>query len=140
MIDAVVSEHVNAPADRVRALYRDPDNWARLFPATIHGARVIREDGDTTTIEVDHVEGKVVNILRDISPTRTDLLEFKRRYDATFVNEFIPEREGMRYTLTASVRLKWPYRLAAPFVKPLVVARMRRYVVEPLKAAAEREH
>jgi hypothetical protein len=32
------------------------------------------------------------------------------------VNEFIPEGEGMRYTLTASVRLKWPYRLAAPFV------------------------
>jgi hypothetical protein len=43
----------------------------------------------------------------------------------------------MRYRLTASVRLKWPYLLAAPFVKPLVLARMRRYVVEPLKAAAE---
>ena len=38
MIEAVVSEHVNAPADRVRALYRDPDNWARLFPVTIRGA------------------------------------------------------------------------------------------------------
>jgi hypothetical protein len=71
-------------------------------------------------VEVDHVEGKVVNILRDISPTRIDLVEFKRRYDATFVNEFIPEGEGMRYTLTGSVRLKWPYRLAGPFVKPLV--------------------
>jgi len=45
----------------------------------------------------------------------------------------------MRYTLTASVRLKWPYWLAAPFVKPVVLARMRRYVVEPLKAAAETE-
>ena len=90
-------------------------------------------------VEVDHVEGKVVNILRDISSTRIDLVEFKRRYDATFVNEFIPEGEGMRYRLTASVRLKWPYWLAAPFVKPLVLARMRRYVVEPLKAAAERE-
>src|SRR5262245_52584543 len=62
MIDAVVSEHVNAPADRVRALYRDPDNWARLFPATIHGARVVRREGDTTVVEVDHVEGNVVNI------------------------------------------------------------------------------
>ncbi len=45
----------------------------------------------------------------------------------------------MRYTLTAAVRLKWPYRIAAPFVKPLVRARMRRNVVEPLKAAAEDE-
>jgi hypothetical protein len=139
VIDAVVSEHVNAPADRVQALYRDPDNWVRLFPATIRGARVVRREGDTTVVEVDHVEGKVVNILRDISPTRIDLVEFKRRYDATFVNEFIPEGEGMRYTLTGSVRLKWPYRLAAPFVRPLVLARMRRYVVEPLKAAAESE-
>ena len=43
----------------------------------------------------------------------------------------------MRFRFTASVRLKWPYRLAAPFVKPLVLARMRRYVVEPLKMAAE---
>ena len=139
MVEAIVSEHVNAPAARVRALYRDPDNWARLFPATIRGARIVRKEGDTTVVEVDHVEGKVVNILRDISSTRTDLVEFKRHYDATFVNEFIPEREGMRYTLTASVQLKWPYRLAAPFVKPLVLARMRRYVAEPLKAAAERE-
>src|SRR5499427_10174975 len=139
VIDAVVSEHVNAPAARVQALYRDPDNWARLFPATIRGARVVRIEGDTTVVEVDHVEGKVVNILHDISSTRIDLVEFKRRYDAIFVNEFISEGEGMRYTLTASVRLKWPYRLAAPLVKPLVLARMRRYVVEPLKAAAERE-
>ena len=140
MILAVVSEHVNAPADRVRALYQNPDNWPRLFPATIRSARVVRREGDTTVVEVDHVEGKVMNILRDISITRIDLVEFKRRYDASFVNEFIPEGEGMRYRLTASVRLKWPYRLTGPFVKPLVVARMRRYVVEPLKVAAESEH
>ena len=54
-------------------------------------------------VEVDHVEGKVLNILRDVSPTRIDLIEFKRRYDATFVNGFIPEGEGMRYTLTGCV-------------------------------------
>ena len=90
-------------------------------------------------VEVDHVEGKVVNVLCDICSTRIDLVEFKRRYDATFVNEFIPEGEGMRYTLTAPLRLKWPYRLASPFIKSLVLARMRRYVVEPLKVAAESE-
>lgn len=104
MIEAVVTEHVNAPADRVRELYRDADNWARIFPATIRSARVVRREGDTTVVEVDHVEGKVVNILRDVSRTRTDLVEFKRRYDATFVNAFIPEGEGMRYTLRASVQ------------------------------------
>jgi hypothetical protein len=138
-IHAVVSEHVSASADRVRALYEDPNNWARLFPATIRSARAVRREGDTTVIEVDHVEGSIINILRDVSSTRIDLAEFKRRYVATFANEFIADGDGMRYRLTASVRLKWPYRLVAPFLKPLVVARMRRYVVEPLKAAAETE-
>src|SRR5215471_17599913 len=108
-------------------------------PIGFRGARVVRMEGDTTVVEVDHIEGKAVNILRDVSPTRIDLVEFKRRYDAIFVNEFIPEGEGTRYTLTASVQLKWPYRLAAPLVKPLVLARMRRYVVGPLKVAAESE-
>ena len=138
-IHAAVSEHVNASPDRVRALYREPDNWARLFAATIRAVRVVQRDGDTTVVEVDHFEGSVVNILRDVSATRIDLTEFKRRYEATFSNEFIGEGDGMRYRLTASVRLKWPCRLAAPFLKPLVLARMRRYVVEPLKAAAEIE-
>src|SRR5262245_11644872 len=127
----------NASAERVRALYEDPSNWARIFPATIRGARVARRQGDTTVIEVDHVEGRVTNILRAVSSTRIDLAEIKRRYEATFANEFIGEGDGMRYQLTASVCLKWPYRLVAPFVKPLVLARMRRYVVDPLKAAAE---
>ncbi len=139
MIRAVVSAHVNASAARVRALYEEPGNWARLFPATIRGARVVRREGRTTVVEVDHVEGRVLNVLRDVSPTRIELDELKRRYDATFTNEFIPEEGGMRYTLTAAVRLKWPYRLLALLVKPLVRARMRRYVVEPLKAAAEGE-
>src|SRR5262249_53065613 len=136
---AVVSEDVTAPADRVRALYEDSRTWARHFPATIRGARVVRKEGATTVIEVDHVEGIVMNILRDVSSTQIDLTEFKRRYDATFVNEFIPDGTGMRYRLTASVHLKWPYRLPAPFLQPLTLARVARYVVEPLKTAAERE-
>src|SRR5215471_1781863 len=96
-IRAVVSEHVNASAERVRALYEDPSNWARIFPATIRGARVVRRQGDTTVIEVDHVEGRVTNILRAVSSTRIDLAEIKRRYEATFANEFIGEGDGMRY-------------------------------------------
>jgi len=138
-IHAVVSEHVNASAERVRLLYEKPENWPRLFPLTIRAARVVRREGDTTVVEVDHVEGIVINTLRAVSATRIDLAEFKQRYEATFANEFIGEGDGMRYRLTASVRPKWPYWLAAAFLKPLVLARMRRYVVEPLKAAAETE-
>src|SRR5215470_11000953 len=49
-VHAVVSEHINASADRVRALYEEPANWARLFPATIRGARVVHRKGGTTVV------------------------------------------------------------------------------------------
>ena len=71
-------------------------------------------------------------MLRFLAPSRIELREFKRRYDATFVNEFLAAGEGTRYTITAAVSLKWPYKLVEPFLKPLVVGRLRRYVVEPL--------
>lgn len=138
MIHAVASEHVAAPAERVVALYREPTNWPSLFPGTIRHARVVRRDGDAAVVEVKHVEGKVVNVLRDLSATRIELTEWKRRYRAVFLNDFRPEAGGTRYTLTARVELRWPYRLLAPFVKPLVLARMRRFVLAPLKVAAER--
>jgi hypothetical protein len=138
MIHAVALEHIAAPADRVASLYREPANWASLFPATIQHARAVRQDGDATVVEVDHVEGKVVNVLRPLSPLRFELTEWKRRYRAVFLNDFRPEAGGTRYTLTADVELRWPYRLLEPFVKLLVLSRMRRYVLAPLKAAAER--
>lgn len=137
MINAVISEHVNASATDVRRLYANPQNWATVFSTTIRAARVARREADATIIEVDHAEGRVTNILRQVSPTRIEVREFKRRYDATFLNDFISEGNGMRYTLTASVSLKWPYRLAEPLLKPLVLRGMRRHVVEPLKRAAE---
>jgi len=138
MITAVVSEYIDAPADRVRSLYDDPANWGTLFPLTIRRARVLRRVDNVLHVEVDHIGGKVLNILRHVSPTCIELTEFKRRFDATFLNEFLPEKQGTRYRLTAFVRVKLPYRLLTPFLKPLVVARMKRYVVEALKAAAER--
>ena len=75
MIRAVVSAHVNAPADRVRELYREQNNWAKLFPETIRRARVVRREPNTTVVEVDHIEGKVTNILDLVSPARMDLTE-----------------------------------------------------------------
>jgi hypothetical protein len=47
--------------------------------------------------------------------------------------------DGMRFRLTASVYLKWPYNVAEPLLKPLALWRMRRAVIEPLKRAAEDE-
>jgi len=138
VIRSVVSAHVNASADFVRSLYEDPDNWAKLFPATIRDAHVVRRDKDRAVVEVSHIEGKVVNILHFISPARIDVTEFKRRYTATFTNEFIPDGEGMCYRITGIICLRWPYKVLSPFLRPIVVARMRRFIVEPLKCAAER--
>jgi hypothetical protein len=137
MIQAVASTHVDAPAQRVLALYADPANWATLFPETIRAARIVRREAGTMVVEVDHVEGKVMNVLRPVSPTRLELTEWKRRYEATFLNEFQPEARGTRCTVIAQVRLRWPYRVLAPLLKPIVLARVRRYVLEPLKVAAE---
>lgn len=138
MIEARAFIHIDAPPGRVAALYADVASWPRTFPATIRGARVVSETPGELRIEVDQVEGKVVNLLRPKSPTRFELEEFKRMFDATFSNSFEPDRGGTRYVLTAQIRLKWPYRLLAPVVKPLIVSRMRRFVLEPMKAAAER--
>ncbi len=138
MVRASVSEHINAPAGRTYGLYADPANWSGIFP-TIRATRIVRESGDEIMVEVDHVyAGKVINVVRKISPARIDLEERKRRYDAAFQNRFEPEAGGTRYTVSAEVRLKGLYRLAAPFVKPIVLSQMRRYVLGPMKSAAEK--
>jgi hypothetical protein len=86
MIRVAISEHINATADRVRSLYNDPENWGRLFPATIRRARVLRREANTTEVEVDHIESRVINLVIEVSLTRIDT-EFKRRYDATFIKQ-----------------------------------------------------
>lgn len=132
-----MSRHVRADATVLRALYTDVERWAAIFHETIAGARVLRRDAETTVIEVQHVEGRVINTLRDVPPHGLELREWKRRYEAVFLNEFEPEGQGTRYRLTATVTLTWPYALAEPFLRPVVRARMRRYVIEPLTRAAE---
>ena len=68
MIRAVIRAHINAPPDRVRRLYEDPENWVRLFPATVRGIRIVRRSQDRLVVEVSHIEGKVINLLQFISP------------------------------------------------------------------------
>lgn len=139
MTRATVSAHIDASAGKVFTLYADPANWPRIFPA-IRAVRILNESPEERVVEVDHVsEGKVLNVLRTVSETRIDLEEVKRRYDASFVNRIEPEAGGTRYTLSAEIRLKGFYRLAGPFLKPLVRARMRRHVLAPMKMAAEKD-
>jgi hypothetical protein len=129
---------IQAPPERVMQLYRDYTQWARLFPATIRGVRLIRSDGVRTEVEVNHREGFVPNVMTEVGPNRIDLWEAKRHYDATFENRFDPIPEGTRYTVSADVRLKGVARVLAPIVGPIIRHRIRAYVLAPMRRMAEK--
>jgi SAM-dependent methyltransferase len=137
-IHTVVCTQINAPPERVAALYADYEGWPQLFPATIRGVRLLADDGQRKTIEVDHAsEGKVINIMTALSPLEIRLEEFKRRFDARFINRFEAVGEGTRYSIVADVRLKGAARALGPLVTPIVRARLNRFVLEPMRAAVE---
>ena len=131
---------IRADAERLAALYLDYRNWPDLFPATIRGVRWLEEHNGDITVEVDHRdEGRVVNIIRPMSASVIVLEEFKPRFDATFVNRFESVPQGTRYVLDAEIRFHMPYALVAPLLQGVVRSRMRRFVLEPMRADAERE-
>jgi hypothetical protein len=99
--------------------------------------RLLADDGQRKTIEVDHAtEGKVINIMMVLSPREIRLEEFKRRFDARFINRFEAVGQGTRYSIVADVQLKGVARALAPLAPPIVRARLNRFVLEPMRAAA----
>jgi hypothetical protein len=138
MIHTVVSKEINAPPERVAALYVAYEGWPQLFPATIRGVRLLADGGQRKTIEVDHAtEGKVINIMIAVSPREIQLEEFKQRFDARFTNRFEAAGQGTRYSIVADVQLKGAARVLGPLVTPIVRARLNRFVLEPMRAALE---
>lgn len=133
-----VATLVRAPRDRVAALFLDYDAWPRIFPVTIAGTRLLERTADSLQVMVDHRrEGQVLNVLRTPAPGVVELTEHKPRFDATFVNRFEAVKGGTRCAIDAAVRLKWPYAPLAPFLRGVVERALRRYTLEPLRAAAE---
>ncbi len=125
MVHTVVSTEISAPPDQVAALYADYEGWPRLFPATIHGVRLLADGGERKIIEVDHAtEGKVINIMTLVSPDEIRLEEFKRRFDARFLNRFEAAGRGTRYSIVAEVQLKGAARVLATLASPIVRARL----------------
>jgi hypothetical protein len=136
MVHTIVSTEISAPPELVAAVYADYAGWPRLFPATIRGVRLLADDGLRKTIEVDHAsEGKVINILIVVSPQEIQLLEFKRRFYARFINRFEAAGQGTRYSILAYVQLKGVMRVLAPLAPPMARARLNRFVLEPMRAA-----
>ena len=128
---------IRAPWERVAQLYRDYHRWPALFPATIRAVHLVRAEGERTELEIDHREGKVPNVMTDVSPNRIDLWEAKRRYDGSFINRFEEVAAGTRFTVEAEIRLKGMARLLAPFLTRYITRQIVRYVLLPMRQAAE---
>jgi hypothetical protein len=138
MLHAEVSIIVHAPQVLVAQLYRDYCGWSQLFPATIRNVRLVRAEGARTELEIDHREGRVPNVITEISADRIDLRESKHCYDADFVNLFEVVPEGTCYTVFADIRLKGVARLLSPLLNGHIRRQIVQYVLVPVKVAAER--
>lgn len=136
MLQVEVSTTVRAPRQTVLEVYADYQRWPDLFP-TISGVRVLRREDAKLVLEVDHVEGTVLNELVVRPPDELDLWEDKRRYDARFRNRFEPIAEGTRFTARGDIHLKGWVRLLQPFLGGFVRRRMQRLQLQPVKAEAE---
>jgi Polyketide cyclase / dehydrase and lipid transport len=128
---------VAAPKEVVARVYLDYGRWPEIFP-TIAAARLLHREHGTQVIEVDHrVEGKVVNALTARSADEVELKEWKRAYDATFLNRFEAVPGGTRFTVRGDIRLKGPRRLLSPLVRGHARRLIERLQLQPVKAAAE---
>jgi Polyketide cyclase / dehydrase and lipid transport len=132
----VTSTLIHAPQPLVVEIYRDYKNWPKFFP-TIATVRLLREETNKTTLELDHREGHVINILTVISEEEIRLEEVKKKFDATFFNRFEAVNEDTRYTLTGDISLKGIYKLFAPLLRGYVRKQMTEFVLEPVKHYAE---
>jgi hypothetical protein len=136
-----VTTTVHAPRDQVVALLLDYAEWPRIFSETIADTELVRRDAHSLVVTVHHRrEGRVMNVLTDCGDGIVTLREFKRRFNATFVNRFARSPGGTRYTIDAEVRIKRPFSVIAPLLRGVVERALRRYTMDPLRAAAEREH
>jgi hypothetical protein len=136
-VHATVATTIAAPRDRLVRLLLDYPRWHRIFPATIARTELVRREGRTTVVMVRHRrEGRVMNELTDCGEGVVVLRESKRRYDAAFVNHFESVAGGTRYTVHAAVHIRQPLTVLAPLLRGVVARAVRRYTVEPLRAAA----
>ena len=136
MLHVEVSTMVEAPPETVLDVYADWSGWPRLFP-TISGVRLLHREGEKLVLEVDHVEGRVINELVVRPPDTLELWEEKRRYDARFLNRLEPAPGGTRWTVDGDIYLKGWARLLRPFLRGYARRLIRRLQVQPVKAEAE---
>lgn len=135
MIRVETAVTVRAPVATVREIYADYSQWPQVFP-TIKRVRLVEQRGLTAVLEIDHIEGHVINELT-VAGNDIRLWEVKRHYDALFVNQFHAIGEGTRFIVQGEIHLKGAARLLRPFLGRFVRQQMERWQLQPVKAAAE---
>lgn len=134
---------IDAPPEYVAAVYRNAEKWGETFPATIESARVIGRGENWAQIEVLHKqEGRVPNTLIFLSKTEIALTESKKKFDASFLNQFNARPNGTtHYVIISYVTPKGIYKILKPFLQGYVhrqaLKQMNEYVLKPLKTTAE---
>jgi len=136
VMTVAASTMVSAPPATVCDVYAEYRSWPRLFP-TIKGVRLLRREGAALVLEVDHLEGTVINELLVRPPDEISLREVHRRFDALFINRFQAIPGGTRFTVTGEIHLSGAARLLQPFLPGYVRKRMERLQLRPVKAEAE---
>lgn len=129
-----VDATLKAPLAVVKDAYADYSRWPRVFP-TITGVRLLERRGSTAVLEIDHLEGPVINELT-VDKHRIYLWEEKRHYDALFDNEFQSVPEGTKVTVRAHIQLKGAARLLSPLLPAIARRQIRHWQLEPLSRAA----
>lgn len=126
---------VHAPMALVEAVYTDYRSWAATFP-TIADVRLIGRRGSTKVLDVDHVEGKVINELTVNGDGKVELWEGKRRYDAVFTIRAEPSVDGTHLVVNGELKFKGAVRLIQPFLGH-VRRQLLKLQLEPVKRRAE---
>src|SRR5690606_12040858 len=127
---------VHAPKARVMAALLEYRDWPRFFP-TIAAVRLLGEEDGRVRLELDHQEGKVVNLIEVVSPDEVRIEEQKRKYVAVFLYRFEDVAGGTRLIVNGEARLRGLLRLIAPLLRPYMRRQIYRYVLQPMKSYAE---
>lgn len=131
---------VDVAADPAAAceVIRNWADWPRAFPATIESVRLLKETGDSVTLQVLHkFDGVVINILRPDEGGAVRLGEFKPRYDAQFTFFASPAEPGSTLHVHGCIWLKGRLAWLGCLAGPLIRSRMRRYLLEPIRMRAK---
>ena len=78
MIRVETAVTVRAPVATVREIYADYSQWPQVFP-TIKRVRLVEQRGLTAVLEIDHIEGHVINELT-VAGNDIRLWEVTRHY------------------------------------------------------------